>query len=101
MNDDDEAAIGRLREMVGAIMNATSGVTPTQMGGRAVSAQDMLNAFNYITAAMMEAHPEVRTPRQMRDAAELQSDAILKWMKEMRGGFERTGLRVWDTLNAP
>jgi hypothetical protein len=101
MNDDEAAETARLREMVIAIMDVTSRTQPTMLGGRAIDAQDLLNAFQYITAAMIEAHPDVRMPRDLREAAELQGAAIFRWMKEMRGGYERTGVRVWDTLNVP
>lgn len=101
MTSEQRAEAERLRAMVVSIVNGAAQAEATMLGGTAVDGTLMLQAFQFITAAMLEAHPELVTPKDLDDAAETQGRMIHGYIKGFRADFERTGQHCWDMLNAP
>lgn len=101
MTDEQKAQAERLRAMVVAIMNGAAQAEPDQLGGTAVDGTLMLQAFQFITAAMFEAHPELATPDDLRAAADGQGAAILGYSKGFRADYARTGQHCWNMINMP
>jgi hypothetical protein len=60
----------------------------------------MVRAFQFITAAMLEAHPELETMDDLRGADETQGQQIFGYARQFRQDFERTGEYPWSLLNA-
>lgn len=101
MTEEEIERATQLRSMVTAIMDAVGSAEPTQMGGQAVDGVVMIRAFQFITAAMLEAHPELTTVDELRGAAENQGQQIFGYARQFRQDFERTGEHPWSMLNAP
>jgi len=101
MTDVETADAHRLRLMVEAVMHGAADAEPTMLGGTAVDGALMLRAFQFITAAMFEAHPELATQRDLREATEMQAKQMQAFIRRFREDFERTGDHPWDLINAP
>jgi hypothetical protein len=101
VNQDQIREAEALQAMVNAVMNGAASAAPTAMGGQAVDGKLMLEAFQFITAAMLEAHPQVTTPAAMRGEAEMQGKRVLAFMKRFREVYEQTGHHAWDGINGP
>jgi hypothetical protein len=101
MTEDEIRDAEALREMVVAIMEGAANVAPTKLDGQAVDGTRMLQAFQFITAAMLEAHPEIATPGRMRAESEEQGQRIHGYMRRFREVFQQTGLHAWDEINGP
>ncbi|WBO20979.1 hypothetical protein [Sphingomonas abietis] len=101
MTEDEIAGAEALRDMVMVVMDAISRGPSTQLAGTAVDAQLAIDAFHYLAAAMLEAHPATAAPGGMQDAAKAQSKRLLAFMTRFREEFEKTGEHPWNMLNVP
>ena len=101
MTDEEIAYAERLQAMVVAVMNGAAGADPTRLGGTAVDGTLMLQAFQFITAAMFEAHPDLATPRDLREATKKQAEQMQAFIRRFRADYEATGQRAWNMINAP
>lgn len=101
MTEDQLEEAKQLKAMVDAIMDGASRAEPTMRAGTATDGNTLIRAFHFITAAMLEANPEMETEDQMQEIAARNSDVMLTFMARFREDFARTGRHVWDVINAP
>lgn len=66
----------------------TDGYQPLRMG-------DVRKALVYVSAAMIEGHPDLVSDQLMRDVAAEFGKAIAKSAILMRRNFNETGERIW------
>ena len=98
MVQDPEQA-KKVLALASAIMEAVSRVPASDMGGVSIDGQTVLDAFHYIAAAMLEAHPDLSTNGEMREACEVQSKVLLTYMKAFRSVYDRTGQHAWEAMS--
>ena len=100
MTPDKTAEAQRLRSMVMAVMEGAARAEPTGLDGSTIDGTLMIQAFRFIIAAMIEAHPTLATAQGMQSAVHMQAKEIEILVGGFREEYQRTGCRVWDTINA-
>jgi len=89
----------RVSALASAIMEAVSRMPASDMGGVSIDGQTVLDAFHYIAAAMLEAHPDLATNGQIREACEAQSKVLLTYLTAFRSIYDRTGQHAWEAMS--
>jgi hypothetical protein len=82
--------------MVTAILAGAAKANPDGDGSAQVDGKLMLEAFQYVTAAMFEAYSGHASAADLELAVEKHSQEILAFTLRMRDRFEETGTHVWN-----
>lgn len=92
MTDARRAAVSALAaEISNAILESN------RVGDDIIVDPDMTReAMVLVLAAMLEASPDIVTPRDMRLAAESVAAELKNGIKAMRASYEATGQRLWN-----
>lgn len=95
MTRDPRAVMGA------AILNAIIDASRTEIDGVSVGVVDPTQARQSLVVALamvLEADPNVRTAKDMREAAELVAREVKLQLRTLRDVHERTGQRAWDAV---
>lgn len=83
-------------EMSAAILNAILELNLSPDGEIYVDPDHAREALIMAMAAIIEAGPDMKTPRDMRSATHAIAAELLAKIKWMRATYEQTGRRIWD-----
>lgn len=81
--------------MAAAILNAIVTENQADDGYVYIDPDQAREAMILAFAAMMEARPDLATPRDIKRAAEAIGAELRAKIKAMRDSYERTGTRLW------
>lgn len=93
MSDDSQE---RRVQMCAAALNAILDANHLPDGSIVVDPAETRDALHMALAAILEAWPDLNTPRDIRQACEAAGKDLHTKVKLMRDQFERTGRRPWD-----
>lgn len=95
MTEHDPTQDRRLR-MCTAALNAILDANRLEDGSIVIDADETREALIIALATIIEAWPDLNTPRDIRAACESVGNDLQHKVKLMRQQFEQTGTRPWD-----